>query len=125
MISAVLRVDGRAAVPCVELALGMRSRMVGLMGRRGLGAERALFLHPCGGIHTAFMRFSLDVAFLDREMRVLRVVRGVRPWRCVFGGARARSVIEMEAGWLPEDGLPVGATVSLDPEPCGAPRRTE
>lgn len=78
------------------------NRMVGLLGRRGLADGRAIILRPADSIHTMFMRFSLDVLFLDRDRTVLRVMRDMRPGR--LGRAKgAREVIEMASGRLPHD----------------------
>jgi uncharacterized membrane protein (UPF0127 family) len=50
-----------------------------------------------GAIHTLFMRFAIDVVFLDRDYVVIKVVENVRPWR--FAGARrAKAVLELPTG---------------------------
>jgi len=103
--TAILKRDGEDLIEIVELAVGLRDRMVGLLGRRSLGPGRAMHLSPCNCIHTFFMRFNLDLFFLDESQRVVRVVRDVRPNRIVAGGAGARSVLELESGWLPPAAL--------------------
>lgn len=91
------------------------SRMVGLLGRAGLADGRAIILQPADSIHTMFMRFSLDVLFLDKERNVLKAVREMRPYR--FARAKgAKEVIEMAAGCLPSDLVP-GDHVRLEPRP--------
>ena len=59
----------------------------------------ALILTPCCSIHTAFMRFAIDVMFVDRDGRVRRIVRELVPWRAVWC-ARAHAVVELAAGAL-------------------------
>lgn len=105
----------------VEVADTPIRRMVGLLGRRGLGPGQALHIVPCGSVHTLFMRFMLDLVFLDDSGRVVRCMRGVPPWRMVFGGRGARSVLELGSGWLPGGVLEPGQVVSLRPPPaeCG------
>jgi len=76
------------------------SRMRGLLGRGRLEPGEALWIAPCAMIHTFFMRFSLDVVFLDAELRVLRVIERLRPWRVSPWVPWARSVLELEAGAL-------------------------
>lgn len=84
--------------------------MVGLLGRRGLDAGTGLILDPCRMIHTAFMRFSLDIVFIDRQLHVTRIARDVRPFRLAWGGWRAHYTLELAAGALgahdPEAGEP-------------------
>ena len=104
----------------VEVADTPVRRMVGLLGRRGLGPGQALHIVPCGSVHTLFMRFTLDLAFLDGSGRVVKRVRGVPPWRVVFGGRGARSVLELGSGWLPEGILVPGQAVSFRPAPAGS-----
>ena len=71
--------------------------MKGLLGRSALDPDEGLLLRPAGSVHTAFMRFPIDVVFLDGAMQVLRVEPNVRPWR-VAGQRRARAVLELAAG---------------------------
>jgi len=94
----VSRTTGRTVVARLEIAHGFWSRFIGLQFRRTLPADSALLLAPCGSIHTAFVRFSLDVAFLDRQGVVLAVRRNLRPWRLAFGPKGSHAVLEFAAG---------------------------
>jgi len=81
-----------------EVARTFLERAKGLIGRRGLEPGRGLLIPRCNCIHTLFMRFPIDAAFLDRRGEVVRRVRGIRPWRAfVWGGWRAVSVLETAA----------------------------
>ena len=112
-MKATLRKDGAVLVEHVELALRLHERTKGLLGRRSLARGRALYLAPCSSIHTFFMKFPLDLIFLDRSQVVRRVVRNVPANRVVWGGRGARSVLELEAGWLPDGILKPGDRVEL------------
>lgn len=90
------RGDDRLLVSQVQCATQWRQRLVGLLGRRGLDQDQGLWIVPCNSVHTFGMRFDIDVLFLDRDLRVVRAMREVRPWRCAM--ARAHSVIELAAG---------------------------
>jgi uncharacterized membrane protein (UPF0127 family) len=79
------------------VADGPLTRMRGLLGRSKLGADEGLLLKPGGSVHTFFMRFPIDVVFIDRDGQVTRVVRDLAPWR-VAGSRRARAVLELPAG---------------------------
>ena len=83
--------------------LGVRAKVAdtfarrarGLIGRPPPGPEEGLLIPRCNAIHTLFMKYPIDATFLDREDRVVKVVRGIRPWRLlVWGGWRAVKVLE-------------------------------
>jgi uncharacterized membrane protein (UPF0127 family) len=91
------------------------SRMVGLLGRRSLAEDEGLLLTPCTSIHTFFMRFPIDVLYLDREHVVLKAVRALRPFRfsaCLRG---CHSVLELPAGAIEASGTQVGDRLALAP----------
>ena len=89
--------DGRPLCEECVVADNPLTRLRGLLGRQGLGAGEGLLLRPAPSIHTWFMRFAIDVVFLDAELRVLRVAQAVKPWR--FAGCRgARAVLELASG---------------------------
>src|SRR5690349_15106444 len=79
----------------VEVAGGSRGRAKGLLGRDGL--EGALLLKPAMSVHTIGMRFALDVAYLDGDLKVLAMTR-MAPWRVGLPRFSARAVLEAEAG---------------------------
>ncbi len=79
----------------LEEATSARARARGLLGRDGI--EGALLLRPARSVHTLGMRFPIDVAFCDRDLKVLRIVR-MPPWRPVRVAWRAHAVLEAEAG---------------------------
>lgn len=74
------------------------TRLFGLIPRRSLGAEEGLWLEPCAMIHMCFMSFAIDAVFLDRELKVLRVLENFRPWRFSPWVRGARGVLELPAG---------------------------
>jgi uncharacterized membrane protein (UPF0127 family) len=79
----------------LEIAESRRDRRRGLLGRDGI--DGAILLRPARSVHTMGMRFPIDVAFCDADLRVVRVVRMPRHRvsRLVW---RSRAVIEAEAG---------------------------
>lgn len=82
-------------------------RMRGLLGRSHLPEGEGLLLEPAYAIHTAFMRFPIDVVFLDSHMRVMKVVDSLPPWRTA-GAHQAFSVLELSAGAASRRGVAVG-----------------
>jgi uncharacterized membrane protein (UPF0127 family) len=78
-----------------EVAKSFFQRLKGLMWRKFLPSGEGMLILKCNAIHTCFMRFAIDAAFLDRDDNVVKVVRNIRPWRfCVWGGRRAVKVLE-------------------------------
>ena len=71
--------------------------MRGLLGRASLAPDEGMLFRPAGSIHMFFMRFPIDAVFCDRELRVLGVERGLRPWRTARRRG-AKVVIELAAG---------------------------
>jgi hypothetical protein len=91
------------------------TRMVGLLGRSGLAPGDGLVIRPCNAIHTWFMRFPIDVVFLDADGVVLRAVEALPPFRLASGGRRARVTIELPAGTLRRFAVAPGAHVRMAP----------
>ena len=87
-----------------------RERSRGLLGREGVTG--ALVLRRCRQVHTAGMRFAIDVAFCDRDGVVLRIVT-LRPWRISPLVWKAAMAIEAEAGACARWGLAVGDRVEV------------
>jgi uncharacterized membrane protein (UPF0127 family) len=81
----------------VEVASSSRERRKGLLGRDNLASREGLWIVPCESIHTFFMKFSIDLVYLDRSMRVKKVRSDVPPWR-LSACLTAYSVIELAAG---------------------------
>jgi uncharacterized membrane protein (UPF0127 family) len=104
--------DGRAICETCVVADNPFTRLRGLLGRPALGAGEGLLLRPSPSIHTWFMRFAIDVVFLDEELRVLRVTKAVKPWR--FAGCRgAGAVLELASGEASARGVGVGDRLEL------------
>jgi uncharacterized membrane protein (UPF0127 family) len=98
----------------VERAETALTRMQGLLGRDALADGEGLVLTPCSSVHTWFMRFPIDVLFLDRQGRVVRGVDALKPFRFAWGGWQARSTIELPAGTLRRAGVRVGHLIRIE-----------
>jgi uncharacterized protein len=87
------------------------------MGRseRNFGAGHALWIIPSDGIHTIGMRFSIDVAYLDSEGRVIRVYHNLAPFRVAALVLRARSVLELPTGTLKQTRTEIGDLLEFQP----------
>jgi uncharacterized membrane protein (UPF0127 family) len=103
----LLTSDGRVVCERCVVADGPLVRMRGLLGRSSLPRDEGILLRPASSVHTWFMRFPIDVVFLDRDLAVLRVVPRLRPWRAV-ARRRAAAVLELAAGESERRGLRPG-----------------
>lgn len=91
----------------IRLADGFFSRLAGLLFSPPLQPGHGLLLVPCASVHTAFMRYSIDVVFLDRAGRIRRIVPHLKPWRtAAFPGAY--QTLELAAGEAARLGLQAG-----------------
>ena len=83
------------------------------MFRRRLSPDEALWLRPCNGVHTFWMLFAIDVIFLDRELRIVKLVENMRPFRVSGLHLAARSVIEVAAHKISQVGLKIGDQLEI------------
>ena len=101
--------DGRV-LATLEVQTSLRGRARGLLGRDGI--DGAILLQPARAVHTFRMRFPIDVAFCDRDLRVVRVVTMV-PNRATRPVLRSHAVIECEAGMLRRWGIVPGDVLEV------------
>jgi uncharacterized membrane protein (UPF0127 family) len=91
------------------------ARTLGLMGSASLPAEGGLWLDPCTSIHMFFMRYAIDVIFLDTSLRVTRAIKGLRPWTIALGGRGACSVLELPVGTIARSATQKGDSLAIEP----------
>ena len=103
---------GRVLASAVEVAETSTSRRRGLLGRDSLDPSAALIIAPCSSIHTFFMRFVIDVVFVDQSGRVLKVARDVKPWR-IATAPRAYAVVELNGGAVRRSDVEIGDRLVL------------
>ena len=87
---------------------GGASAARGLLGRAGLQAGEGLWILGCMGVHTFGMRFAIDVAYLNAELRVHHLIHGMRPNRVARISPRTETVLELPAGTLAASGTQRG-----------------
>ncbi len=89
---------GKTVVSRLQIADGFWSRLVGWQFRAMPAADAGLLLVPCNSLHTCFVRFPIDVVFLDEQGAVLAIRRNLRPWRAAWGPRGSHAVLEILAG---------------------------
>ena len=99
--------DGAIICERCEIPQGSFARARGLLGRSGLEPGGGMLIDAAPSVHMFFMRFPIDVVFLDRDWRVVRIVHALKPWR-VAGAGRAVAALELPAGRAVEAGLKEG-----------------
>lgn len=92
----------------LKLANGFLQKFKGLMGRKKLNKSEGLMLFSCSSIHTCFMRFPIDVVFLNMDYEVIALKKGVRPWRMVNFIKKAYITVEMSEGTIDYKNIEVG-----------------
>src|SRR5574339_222248 len=108
------REDGRVVAESVVVADSTGRRLRGLLGKKDLPSGHGVLLRPAWSIHTAFMRFPIDVVFLDADQVVIKIERNMGPWR-TLSCRGAREVVELAAGECERRGLEVGERVAWAP----------
>jgi uncharacterized membrane protein (UPF0127 family) len=103
-------VRGEDVLAAAEVAATRRDRRTGLLHRSDL--KGALVLRPCRQVHTAGMRFAIDVAFCDQHGFVLYTATMV-PWRVSKPVWRSRFVVEARAGSFDRWKLTLGDVVEV------------
>ena len=99
----------------IAVADSFLPRLFGLMGKRSLPAGSGLWITPSSGVHTCWMRMSIDIVALDRNLRVVTTYHAVRPWRLSGLSLRTNSVLELPAGQILACGLEIGDQLKILP----------
>jgi uncharacterized membrane protein (UPF0127 family) len=103
--------NGERVCPQCHVARTLLRRLKGLVGWRSLSKDEGFLLEPASVVHTWFVSFPVDVVFLDRDLRVLRLDEHVGPWR-IAARPGARAVLELPAGTIARCALRVGDVLS-------------
>ena len=103
MLRAINKTRGTVLCARLDDAGGVAGKTRGLLGREGLAMDEGLLfrrgrLEPFMLMHMFFMRFAIDIVFLDRSDRVVRINRVLKPWRLSSLVFRARNALELCAG---------------------------
>jgi len=105
---------GTAIVTELEIAVDSATRRKGLLGRDRLADSTGIVIAPTNAVHTFFMRFPIDIVFVTRSGRVVKVRESV-PARRIAIALRAFAVVELAAGCAARQGLRTGDVVSVKP----------
>ena len=107
------RTRGGVLADAADIADTSATRRTGLLQRKGLAKGEGLWIVPCESVHTFFMKFPIDLVYLDKAKKVRKVRRAMPPWRlsaCFF----AHSVLELPAGTIEATGTAAGDEITID-----------
>jgi len=97
----------------VELADTSAKRRVGLLKHKGLGPGEGLWIVPCESVHTFFMKFPIDLVYVDKKKRVRKVRSAVPAWRLSLC-LTAHSILELPAGIVEQTGTRPGDELLIE-----------
>jgi uncharacterized membrane protein (UPF0127 family) len=116
------REDGTVICERCEVADRAPHRVRGLLGRKQLDPNEGMLLRPAWSVHTAFLRFPIDVLFVNGEQVVMKKVANLKPWRTATCMG-AREVVELAAGVCDRLGIEAGQRLSWAPQPLRSGRQ--
>ena len=98
----------------VTVAGSIFARLKGLLGKKGLKDGEGMYLEPCLQIHTCFMKFPIDVLFIDKSNIVIHIIKALKPFR--FSGVyiNAKAVIELASGVIEKTTIEIGDALLLE-----------
>ena len=98
----------------IHIAKTFSARLIGLLGRASLPPDEALLIPRCAGVHTWFMRFAIDVLWLDENNRVIGMVEDLKPWKTARGPIGTVHCLELAAGEAKNQKFDVGSFMPAD-----------
>jgi uncharacterized membrane protein (UPF0127 family) len=108
----VIAGDGIVVCTRCEVAERMIPRMRGLLGRDGLGLGEGMLINPAPSVMTFFMRFPIDVVFIDKAQTIVKIAHSLGPWKTA-GARGAAAALELPSGTAAALGLEAGMPLDL------------
>jgi hypothetical protein len=106
----------------VQVASSALDRTVGLLRTGELRPGEGLWIERAPSIHMFFMKYPIDAVFVDKDLRVTKVVANLKPWRVVWWARGARDCLELRAGAAAESGTQVGDQLRIAEAPAQTSR---
>lgn len=92
----------------IFVADSLLTRTKGLLGETSLPTQSALWIFDCNSVHTFFMKFPIDIIFVNSDLQIRKIYRNVGPWRMTLPNFSFDSVFELPGGSLTEGSAQVG-----------------
>ncbi len=97
-----------------KIADTFSKRFKGLMGKKTLEEGKGLYITKCNSIHMFFMKFPIDVIFLDKNKTIVHLLQNFKPWKIQFPIKRAADTLELPAGTIKKYNINLGDILSLE-----------
>jgi len=98
----------------LKVARSFGSRLKGLLGKKELPDGEGILLEPAYQIHTMFMKFSIDVLFVDKCLRIVHLIRELKPFRISGLHIGASKIIELPGGTIAKSKTEVGDFLTFE-----------
>lgn len=109
----IVRLKDEIILKKMQIANTFVSRVIGLMFKKEHPNFDGLLIEPCNSIHTCFMRYSIDVVFLNDKNLVIKIIRDIKPWRMTWFYYKATKVLEFPSGMVTLD-IKLGDELSFE-----------
>jgi hypothetical protein len=97
----------------VDVADTSEKRRTGLLKHTGLAPGEGLWIKPCESVHTFFMKFAIDLVYIDKKQKVRKARKAVPPWR-LSACLSAHSILELPAGTIERTGTQAGDELKIE-----------
>ena len=97
----------------IDVADTSEKRRTGLLKHTGLAPGEGLWIKPCESVHTFFMKFAIDLVYIDKKNKVRKARKAVPPWR-LSACLSAHSIIELPAGTIERTGTQAGDELAIE-----------
>jgi uncharacterized protein len=114
MIKAINNRTGKVLATNVRVADTLFTRMKGLLGRKVLPKGEALWIKPCFSVHTFFMKFAIDVIFLNKKNQVIAAITNLTPNRLTRLYPQSFSVLELPIGTIDATNTDIGHEITIE-----------
>lgn len=98
-----LKKNDRIIIERVKIVSSFWGRLIGLMFKDDIDTNEGIIIRPCNSIHTFFMKFPIDVVFLTKDLKIVKIYRDLKPWKMTGISFKTKDVLEIKGGTLPLD----------------------
>lgn len=95
----------------VEIAESFKQKLLGLITYKKLGRNRVMLIENCRSIHTFFMRFPIDVIFVDKNDTIVKLKENLKSYRFLIANSKAKNVYEASNGFIKRFNLKIGDNI--------------